>query len=169
MEGWLPRIMVSTDIALITKNINHFCGFVSMAEYFSDYSNKLSKIWLPLELLNADALEDVDVYENWNIKYQQEAIKLTTEFLNELELFFDHIVNDIVNNEEKFHRLFNLLENDDYFKSKFSSYWNELDTLYFIFNDDREMFVDKYKNELIDLLLKIIHFYPYKFLDVSSN
>ena len=156
--------MVSTDIALITKNINHFCGFVSMAEYFSNYSDKLSKIWLPLELLNADALEDVEVYENWNVKYQQEAIELTTEFLNELELFFNHIVGGIVNNEDKFHNLFNMLENDDYFKSKFFSYWNELDTLYFIFNNDRKIFVEKYKNELFDLLLKIIHLYPYKFL-----
>lgn len=155
-----------TDIAFITQNINNFYEFVNTAEYFSKYSDKLSNIWLELELLNADALEDLKIHENWNVEYKENAVIVTTSFLNELELLFSRSVNDIINNEGKLHRLFNYLENDDYFRSKFSSYWKELETLYFIFNDDRKMFLEKYKNELFELLLKIIHVYPYKFLSL---
>ena len=166
---------MENNIQHIIKNIYSFSYFVSSNEIWGTYSDKLSSLWGELEIVNAVALDEWDRdgspsnWSKWQEKYQKEAIELTTVFLNELELFFNDIVANIVNNEDKFHILFNKLENDDYFKSKFSPYWNELDTLYFIFNDDREMFVDKYKNELIDLLLKIIHFYPYKFLDASSN
>ena len=159
---------MENNIQNIVKNISSFSYVLSDNEIWSTYSKKLSYLLNELEIVNAVALDEQErngSSSNWE-KYQKEAIELTTEFLNELELFFNHIVDDIVNNEDKFHHLFNLLENDDYFKSKFSSYWNELDTLYFIFNDDRKMFLEKYKNELFDLLLKIIHLYPYKFLSL---
>ena len=152
----------------IVRNISSFSYFLSDNEIWATYSKKLSSLLNELEIVNAVASDerDRDSSSSNLEKYQKEATDITTEFLNELELFFHHIVDDIVNNEDKFYYLFNMLENDDYFKSKFSSYWNELDTLYFIFNDDRKMFVEKYKNELLELLLKIIHFYPYKFLSL---
>ena len=161
---------MENNIKNIAKNIYSFSCFVSEQEKWTQYSDKLSSLWGELEIVNALALDEWDKEGSpsncgkWQQKYQKDAINITTEFLNELELFFNDIVDNVVNNEDKFNNLFNQLENDDYFKSKFSSYWNRLNILYFIFKDDREMFADKYKNELIDLLLEIIHFYPYKFL-----
>ncbi|MBR1375301.1 MAG: hypothetical protein IJ566_04365 [Cardiobacteriaceae bacterium] len=147
----------------IAKNPANFSSFVITMEELLNHSDSIYELWEELEIINASFLADST--QSWEDIYQQQAKNAAENFLNQLNIFYDKTIHNIVTNQKKLYLLLDILQKDEFFLSKYQKDWQELEYLYFLFNEQK-VNLEECKEKIILLLKKIIRYYPHKILSI---
>ena len=147
----------------IAKNPANFSSFVITMEELLNHSDSIYELWEELEIINASFLADST--QSWEDIYQQQAKNAAENFLNQLNIFYDKTIHNIVTNQKKLYLLLDILQKDEFFLSKYQKDWQELEYLYFLFNEQK-VNLDECKEKIILFLKKIIRYYPHNILSI---